>query len=114
MGAQTFENKATAPKGTPLDTVFTDAVQDAKNEHGHGGYSGTLAEKHNCILICTVETYAQADRVASDIMNDEDSNMMYREEITQLVADKWGAAGAIRFTQDAKTDGYIFFGWASS
>lgn len=44
MGANTFIETAIGPDAK---TAFNNAVDQAKWEHGHGGYSGTLAEKHD-------------------------------------------------------------------
>lgn len=48
MGADTFTTRAT---GKTAGEAFRFAVEDARHEHGHGGYSGTLAEKHEFVLI---------------------------------------------------------------
>lgn len=42
MGATNFETTAT---GKTLAEAFRNAVDDARYWHGHGGYSGTIAEK---------------------------------------------------------------------
>ena len=42
MGAVTFEVLAF---GKTADDAFRNAVEDAKDMHGHGGYTGTIAEK---------------------------------------------------------------------
>lgn len=42
MGATTFHTEAT---GKTADEAFRNAVNDAYYWHGHGGYSGTIAEK---------------------------------------------------------------------
>ena len=44
MGAEVFYNSI---KGTDANKAFIAAHEDACYEHGHGGYSGTLAEKNN-------------------------------------------------------------------
>jgi hypothetical protein len=46
MGAYSFS--ATAFGKTPRD-AFSAAVERAQHEHGHGGYTGTIAEKHSFV-----------------------------------------------------------------
>jgi len=42
MGAEVFYNKV---KGTNAKECFKDEHKQACYDHGHGGYSGSLAEK---------------------------------------------------------------------
>lgn len=114
MGSQSFDHRYTAPKTTPLNTVFHDALQAARHEYGHGGYTGSLAEKNSCTLICTVATREQAERVVNDLMAGWSDTILYREEVSQIADDKYGPAGVIRYTASATEFGYIFFGYASS
>ena len=96
MGACTFFQEA---KGATAKDAFANAVFDAQYEHGHGGYSGTLAEKRDFVMIelppgQTPHTYAD------ELINNSDSR----------IDDKWGPAGCIKIDGD----NYLFFGWASS
>ena len=108
MGATTFE---TYRDGTDVQAAFHDAVQDAAWEHGHGGYTGTIAEKSDYVII-TDEPMDSADasRLAGDLLDRNDPR----------VADKWGPAGAIPVRQPTSPagkqdpDGWLFFGWAST
>jgi hypothetical protein len=50
MGAEVFYNRA---KGTSAKDCFRDEYENACYEHGHGGYSGTLAEK-GMTMRCTM------------------------------------------------------------
>ena len=43
MGASTFLTRAT---GKTAREAFASATSDARYEHGHGGYTGTIAEKN--------------------------------------------------------------------
>jgi hypothetical protein len=43
MGARDFNTTA---KGTSAADAFKTAVSLAKHQHGHGGYTGTIAEKY--------------------------------------------------------------------
>jgi len=47
-GAVDFQ---TVGKGKNVQEAFNDAVSEAQYENGHGGYSGTIAEKHSFVLI---------------------------------------------------------------
>lgn len=48
MGAADFYVEA---KGKNAATAFSEVTEQARWEHGHGGYSGTIAEKHDYTLI---------------------------------------------------------------
>lgn len=98
MGACTFTVRS---KGATAKEAFDKKVSEALHEDGHDGYSGTIAEKRNFVMIpvpdgtTTEQGYAIADK-----MLDEDD---------PRIRDKWGPAGCI----DLKDGHYIFFGWAS-
>lgn len=107
MGACTFTDVA---KGSTAKEAFENATSDARYEHGHGGYTGTIAEKHSFTIIPftspsgaekgTPEFRKEVGRYADQLIEDDD----YR------VTDKWGPAGCI----DLGNGEYLFFGWASS
>jgi len=83
MGACDFQHYA---DGIDVKKAFDTATSEAAYEHGHGGYSGTLAEKSNYVVITSTpllerEAYALADQ----LMEDDDPR----------ISDKWGPAGAI-------------------
>ncbi len=96
MGANTF---VTAARGKTATDAFKSAVAKAQFDRGHGGYTGTIAEKLSFEMIAMpdgVEPTAYAQKLI--------------EEEDQRIDDKWGPAGCI-----ALGDGqYLFFGWASS
>jgi len=101
MGACDFVTKAV---GETAEEAFGVAVEDAKYEHGHGGYTGTIAEKDSFVMI--------------DLPEGEDpEDYAYRliEKDDPRIADKWGAAGCIR-CPDRKNGQrvWLFFGYASS
>jgi hypothetical protein len=81
--------------------AFRRTVEDAKWSHGHGGYSGTIAEKNSFVLIGEIQTLAGAKAWADKLMRDNDKR----------IEDKWGPAGCIDVVEPR---GYLFFGWASS
>jgi hypothetical protein len=108
VGASTFE---TYGDGTDVHAAFHDAVEQAGWEHGHGGYTGTIAEKTDYVIITREPmSYDDASRLASDLIHGDDPR----------VADKWGPAGALPVRQPTSPagqqdpDGWLFFGFASS
>ena len=108
VGAATFE---TYRDGADVSAAFRDAVEEAGWEHGNGGYTGTIAEKYDYVIITRQPmSYDDASRLASDLI----------ERADPRVEDKWGPAGAIPVrqptspTEQQDPDGWLFFGWASS
>ena len=93
MGAARFE---VFVKGTSAREAFDEAVRRAQYEHGHGGYTGTIAEKRSYKLLGNAATLKEARALA--------------DEKESLVDDKWGPAGCIA----VGSEGFLFFGWASS
>ena len=96
MGACEF---TTASKGATAQEAFISARDQAQWEHGHGGYSGTIAEKGSFVEIELPEGKS-ASEYADELMNNQD----------ERVDDKWGPAGCIKVREGM----YLFFGWASS
>jgi hypothetical protein len=101
MGAINFCDEW--PSTDTTEVAFTKAVAESAYINGHGGYSGTLAEKHDFREIhmprTTTPTMGEALAWIDTFGCDYD---------TLGVNDKWGPAGVIR-----TTTGYVFFGWAS-
>lgn len=100
MGGTTFE---TIGKGTDAKAVFASLRDQAQDEDGHGGYTGTIAEKPGFKVIRqTAMTRKEAQVVAEAEM---DKN------------EKWGPAFAIPICAEGdvskKVLGWMFFGWAS-
>jgi len=92
MGAEQFWTKA---KGKTAQVAFQDAVEKAQYEHGHAGYTGTIAEK------LSFEEFPLPKEKSLDA---------YMEELMDgELEDKWGPAGCI----EIKPGEFIFFGWAS-
>lgn len=96
MGAEYFlvkENGKTALE------AFINAVENAKYNFGHSGYTVTIAEK-NSIVEIKLPDNKDPEEYAYELIEDCDSQ----------VSDKWGPAGCIKL----KNDEYLFFGLASS
>lgn len=98
MGASTFFDEG---KGATPQEAFQALVEEAQWESGHGGYTGTIAEKDGFTLILrTFETDTEAYAYAQHLIDVDD----------ERVDDKWGPAGALALPEDG---GWLFFGWAS-
>lgn len=98
MGATNFVTKA---KGKTAEEAFRSAVEEARYEYGHGGYTGTIAEKHDFIMIRKEQV---TDEEAKKIIDD-----IFGADKHEEVCDKWGKAGCLKVGEDV----YVFFGWAS-
>lgn len=94
-GATDFLTKA---KGVDMKEAFRNAVEEARREHGNGGYTGSVAEKHTFVAIRMPEGKNPVD-YAYELLNNGDSR----------IEDKWGPAGGI----DLRNGEYLFFGFAS-
>jgi hypothetical protein len=100
MGANSF---VTVSSGANPQDAFSDAVEQARWESGHGGYSGTIAEKRTFSVLPTPGSPADDELAAAVAMNHD-------HPLWLKVDDKWGPAGCIKMTNDR----WMFFGWASS
>ena len=98
MGANTF---AVFFPGDDAEKAFWAAVEHAKFNHGNGGYTGTIAEKYEYVMMGQADGFDDAMRKARALEDDPRVN------------DKWGPAGCIEFTEDGKKM-FCFFGWAPS
>lgn len=96
MGACDF---LTVGKGPTARAAFTVAKEEALCASGHGGYSGTIAEKGSYQMIDLPEGKTAFD-YAEELMNNDDPR----------ISDRWGPAGCIKI----KEGSYLFFGYASS
>lgn len=96
MGACDFGVRA---KGKTAKEAFNNAVEEAQYESGHGGYTGTIAEKHAFNLIAVPDGESPI-KFADGLMDREDKRC----------SDKWGPAGCVKVAEGE----YYFFGWASS
>jgi len=95
MGSQDFYHVET---GKTAQEAFNNAHNDACYEHGHGGYTGTLAEKNDFIEI-PVPGEKDPTEFAQELIDNDDDR----------IVDKWGPAGCVKI----KEGEYLFFGWAS-
>ena len=103
MGAQQFEDRVSAPTAK---IAFSLAVDQARHEHGHGGYTGTIAEKHEYKMVTPNAGESPGDCIRRLSQSDD-----------HFSDDKWGAAACIDCGDDpknAKHRVFVFFGCASS
>jgi hypothetical protein len=104
MGGQVFMERA---KGGTAKEAFESAREEALHECGHSGYTGSIAEKREFVMIDPAEERHSTEHwVQSDY---ED----YAEALIDLqdprVDDKWGPAGCMKIGEGE----FLFFGWAS-
>ena len=132
MGADQFSSVG---YGATANEAFRSAVESAQCEHGHGGYTGTIAEKGSYRIIKLPEGVT-ADAWVDAIMDatlygggdteekrraraaahlgQHDSDELYDRAIREgnQVLDKWGPAGAIRLDAGSYPQKWMFFGIA--
>lgn len=103
MGSYQFTNFR---QDDEVRSAFLCAKVDAAYWHGHGGYTGTIAEKDSWVVIDPDKTYtvAEAEARAEELMANDD----------ERITDKWGPAGALKVVDPEHGNGWYFFGWASS
>lgn len=99
MGATEF---MITSRGETSTRAFKAAVDRAAYEHGHGGYTGTIAEKGEF-----VEIRPPADRKTIQDLYDYANELLNDDDVR--ISDKWGPAGCIKL----KEGEYLFFGYAS-
>lgn len=97
MGAEFFETKS---NGKSVEEAFKKAVDQALYDHGHSGYTGTIAEKDE---FQTIPGYY------SEEVSEEELEALLED---RNLGDKWGPCAAIKI--HGVPDTWLFFGWASS
>jgi hypothetical protein len=97
MGAEAFVTEPYHRDNAKI--AFKDAVEQAQYDHGHSGYTGTIAEKHTFVMMPIIEG-----------MTIDQSINKYFDDYDPRIDEKWGPAGCIQNEEGA----FIFFGWASS
>ena len=83
MGAQTFEEYGWGK--TPKE-AFQQAHQEACHEYGNRGYTGSIAEKDDFVLISVPKEWKDTpEEYAYHLLDEEDNR----------IDDKWGPAGCV-------------------
>lgn len=98
MGERTFlhrEHRRSMVNDTT--TAFASAVIDANAEFGDDGYTGTIAEKSDFVVIGKAGTWEDAEAIAAGLLAAGDPR----------TTDKWGPCGCIE-----TPDGFLFYGWS--
>jgi hypothetical protein len=111
MGAEHFIHYIATDKSA--DDTFAHLVQQAGWDFGHSGYTGTIAEKSDFIMV-NMPTFPQTVEEATDFAEQViglgvTGSEAHSEHFDPRIDDKWGPAGCIK-----TSDGFVFFGWASS
>jgi len=113
MGAQEFCVTAT---GKTAQDAFNNAVTDAQWEYGHGGYTGTIAEKSSFVMVKLPEG-KEADEYVEELMALDDGESAMKA-VEDTFRDKWGPAGCIDLGHcdipKSNLRRFLFFGNASS
>lgn len=123
MGADQYMN---AGKGKTADIAFKKVTENARHNHGHSGYSGTIAEKYSMVEFprpkgMRAKTIVDAVHAISRIGFDDDGNpktdavqakypKLPIAAMFEVYDDKWGPSLAIELAKGQ----YLFAGWASS
>lgn len=104
MGANTFSEVGNAATAR---AAFDELVANARHEYGHGGYTGTIAEKSAFVMI-RIPAAFEPDAAPIDRAGKYADLLI--EECDERIDDKWGPAGCIEVVPGM----FVFFGWASS
>lgn len=106
MGAEFFVNRGTH---TSAKELFKALKDDAEYDYGHAGYTGTIAEKDDFVMIDAPEIMAASKAGAKwdTIRTLIETKYQYTDD--PRVNDKWGPAGCIQINDNE----WVFFGWAS-
>ena len=123
MGGSEYRNFG---KGKTAKAAFDKLVEKAQWENGHGGYSGTIAEKRSMVEFqrpkgMRAKTVVQAINDLGRIMYDDDGNLITAPvqakypklpiaKMLEVYEDKWGPSLAIELAKGE----YLFAGFASS
>lgn len=101
MGATEF---FCTSSGKTVAEAFAVARNEAQYESGHGGYTGTIAEKHDYKSASSqvFDSYQAASEFADQKIQDEN----------HWCQDKWGPAAYVAF-KNGDSIKYLFFGVAS-
>lgn len=115
MGAQEFSVLKKGIYKEPKE-AFWEAVEQANYDHGHSGYTGTIAEK-NSFKMVELPKGKKVGEFVEECLANEDG----------FWNDKWGPAACVeikgsqlaklrdeRYKGKKNFKAYVFFGWASS
>lgn len=115
MGASDFE---TWSCGKNADEAFHRAVERARYDYGHAGYTGTIAEKHSYSMAQAKPMTGSEFRALMNELEASECNDGPEHRLA-WVFDKWGDAGCVELIPDEKLKPpkgervFAFFGVAS-
>ena len=94
MGSTTF---IVHSSGASPAKAFTSAIEDAFWTYGRQGYTGSICEKTDFVMLEPPKDVKLYDWIEEQF------------ESNEAIDDKWGPAGCVQRTETE----YVFFGWAS-
>jgi len=100
MGAESFCAEVQVKSDGKIQDAFTKVKRQAQYDHGHAGYTGTIAEKDNWI-VRQKEPFATQQDAMDFVEKDQNEN------------DKWGPAFVVSYLHP-KGLVFVFYGYASS
>lgn len=110
MGAEQF---STTARGKTAQEAFDNARDEAWYDHGHAGYTGTIAEKPGFVMAVQGIVY-DGEGLANAIADGEPRPVGVFKDTWQRLCnayeDKWGPALCIQTGPEE----FLFFGIASS
>ena len=106
MGATSFWVFGT---GTCAIDAFYRLKDEALYEHGHGGYTGTIAEKEGIIEFDMPEKYKDRPQLFAQEIHDNCHDGALWKSRYEYVVDKWGPACCVQLDETT----WLFFGTAS-
>ena len=124
MGADSFEAHGT---GETIAQAFNQVVDNAQYEYGHGGYSGTIAEKSSYVLagpppdgftlddmpvMLMLWDGGANDRSDVELAFIEQHGATKAQDLVGIYHDKWESAVAFNDPKDPHA--WMFCGYASS
>tara|TARA_R110000751_G_scaffold271119_1_gene370888 strand:+ start:3602 stop:3934 length:333 start_codon:yes stop_codon:yes gene_type:complete len=110
MGADVFYNRT---KGNDAKVAFREELEEARYMSGHGGYTGTIAEKSGFVMSNKPKGIDADEWI--EMVSEFDEEDKKQENYHALKKDyetydnKWEGALCV-----PTKDGFIFCGWASS
>lgn len=119
MGATTFVSTIPMEEHPRVEDAFAAAVRGALYDHGHGGYSGSIAEKPGFELFdvdCSMDlddfigalTESRPGKVLDEVYEMAGEVHGHGDRIVEVFDSKWGPAVAFEYLGL-----WVFCGWAS-
>jgi hypothetical protein len=100
-------------EGDSAADAFATLKDQAAYERGHGGYTGTIAEKQEFVTLEVPALAGATDEAIEAYVSAAMYGMSRTPDalaMVERVDDKWGPAGHIPLAGNR----HLFFGWASS